>query len=104
MSAPFFIRAAAASALLLAASSLPGAAQSAIAGKMVVKAANDFVAKIDAENCQQFAATMSQMKSGGGSTSSATAKLKSNPGLRTQFVDIVAAPLLNKMIDCNMTP
>ncbi|MGA8534233.1 MAG: hypothetical protein WB615_09025 [Candidatus Tumulicola sp.] len=32
------------------------------------------------------------------------AKLKGNAQARTQFVNIVAAPLLNKMIDCNMLP
>ena len=74
-----------------------------IADKIVTTVANDFVAKISGESCSQFAATMHQMKGSqsGGSTSS---KLKNNPTLRHKFVDIVAAPLLNKMIDCNMLP
>ncbi|HTX58027.1 MAG TPA: hypothetical protein VMH02_00020 [Verrucomicrobiae bacterium] len=92
----------AAVAFLLA---VPAHAQSsAMAEKIATAAANKFVAKINGESCSQFAATMAQMKGGSGSSSSSiSSKLKSNPQARTQFVNIVAAPLLNKMIDCDMT-
>ena len=47
---------------------------------------------------------MSKMKGNGASPSPMAAKLKGNAQARTEFVNIVAAPLLNKMIDCNMVP
>jgi len=71
--------------------------------KVATDAANQFVTKIQGESCSDFAATMAQMKSGGGSGSSGMAsKLKSNAEARTAFVNVVAAPLLNKMLDCGM--
>jgi hypothetical protein len=85
---------------------VPSQAQSMrqqMADKAATQAAHSFVTKISGESCSDFAATMHQMKSSSGSSSSSTSsKLKSNPEARTQFVNIVAAPLLNKMIDCNM--
>jgi hypothetical protein len=75
-----------------------------IANGAATKAGNDFVAKIQGENCGQFAATMTQMKGNGSSSSSMASKLKNNAQARTTFVNIVAAPLLNKMIDCNLLP
>lgn len=79
---------------------------SAMTQKIVTKAANDFVSKIQGESCSDFAATMSKSKGSGSSASPSpmSSRLKSNPAARTQFVNIVAGPLLNKMIDCNMTP
>lgn len=82
---------------------VPGRSQ-ALADKIATKAANSFVSKINGESCSQFAATMAQMKGNGASPSPMAAKLKGNAQARTDFVNIVAAPLLNKMIDCNMVP
>ena len=63
------------------------------------------VTKINGESCSDFGATLKSMKSSsGGSSSSMSSKLKSNTEARTQFVNIVAAPLLNKMITCDMLP
>ncbi len=96
------------SAFALAA--IPGQAQQMrqqMADKAAASAGNAFVNKIDGESCADFAQTMSQMKqkSGSGSSSSSMSqKLKANTEARTQFVNIVAAPLLNKMINCNMLP
>ncbi|HEY1427995.1 MAG TPA: hypothetical protein VGF18_00350 [Candidatus Tumulicola sp.] len=96
-------------ALVIAAvafAAVPGQAQmrQQMMDKVAVQAAHNFVTKIGGESCSDFAATMKQMKGqSGGSSSSMSSKLKSNPEARTQFVNIVAAPLLNKMIDCNMT-
>lgn len=74
-----------------------------MANNIATDAANKFVAKIQGQSCADFAQTMAQMKSGGGSSSSGmSSKLKSNPAARTTFVNIVAGPLLNKMIDCDM--
>jgi hypothetical protein len=86
---------------------LPSQAQmrQQMADKVAVGAANQFVTKINGESCSDFATTMSQMKhKSGGSSSSMSSKLKANTEARTQFVNIVAAPLLNKMISCDMMP
>lgn len=90
-------------ALAVVASATPGFAQ-ALADKLATNAGHAFVNKINGESCSQFAATMAQMKGGGSSSSGMSSRLKSNPQARTDFVNIVAAPLLNKMIDCNMVP
>lgn len=93
--------------LAVAATALPGVAQMRrqIADKVATKAANQFVTKINGESCSDFANTMSQMKQKSGSSSSGiAAKLKANQQARTDFVNIVGGPLLNKMIDCDMLP
>jgi predicted lysophospholipase L1 biosynthesis ABC-type transport system permease subunit len=95
-------------AVLATASTLPGSAQmrEQMQTKIVTDAANSFVTKIQGESCSAFAATMAQSKSGSSSStpSKASAMMKSNPAARTQFINIVAAPLVNKMFDCNMMP
>jgi hypothetical protein len=77
-----------------------------MADKIAVQAAHTFVSKIQGESCSDFATTMSQMKGNksSGSSGSMSSKLKANAQARTDFVNIVAGPLLNKMIDCNMMP
>ncbi len=92
---------------VLGATALPGAAQmrQQMADKVATQAANSFVSKINGESCSDFANTMAQMKHKSGATPSPmSAKLKGNSQARTDFVNIVAGPLLNKMIDCNMMP
>jgi hypothetical protein len=84
--------AAAALAVLAATTALPGSA--------------DVRQNIMDKACADFATTMAQMKN---KSSTATpnpmsAKLKSNTEARTTYVNIVAAPLLNKLIDCDMIP
>ncbi|HKU81183.1 MAG TPA: hypothetical protein VJP76_03355 [Candidatus Tumulicola sp.] len=93
----------AAAAALTAA--LPAGAQT-VADKVAATAGNAMVSKIGGENCTQFAATMSKMKGSGSQkgSSSMSSRLKSNPEARKTFVNIVAGPLLNKMIDCDMMP
>lgn len=96
-----------AAAVALGAIALPANAQmrQQMADKAATAAANSFVSKIQGESCSQFAQTMAQMKNKSGSSSSGmSSKLKGNTEARTDFVNIVAAPLLNKMIDCNMMP
>lgn len=90
-------------AALLAA--LPAGAQT-MADKLATNAGNAMVSKIGGESCTQFAATMAKMKGNGShaSPSPMSARLKSNAEARKTFVDIVAGPLLNKMIDCDMMP
>jgi hypothetical protein len=92
---------------VLAFVALPGQAQmrQQMADKVAVSAGNAFVQKINGETCSDFANTMSQMKhKSSSSSSSMSQKLKANTEARTQFVNIVAAPLLNKMISCDMLP
>jgi hypothetical protein len=92
----------------LAFAALPGQAQQMrqqMADKIAVQAGHTFVSKIQGESCSQFATTMSQMKGSKSSGSSGmSSKLKANSQARSDFVNIVAGPLLNKMIDCNMMP
>jgi hypothetical protein len=92
-------------AVAFALAALPGQAQmrQQLADKIAVNAGNAFVSKINGESCSDFANTMAQMKQKSGSSSgSMSQKLKGNAEARTQFVNIVAAPLLNKMISCDM--
>jgi hypothetical protein len=89
--------------IVLASPAVPGFAQG-MADKIATSAANAFVGKINGESCSQFAATMAKMKGSSASPSPMSAKLKGNAQARTEFVNIVAAPLVNKMIDCNMLP
>jgi hypothetical protein len=95
-------------AILASAATVPGSAQmrAQMQTKIVTDAANSFVTKIQGESCSDFAAMLAKSKSGSssGSPSKAATMMKSNPDARTQFVNIVAAPLVNKMIDCNMMP
>lgn len=86
---------------------LPASAQmrQQMADKIATNAAHQFVTKINGQSCSDFAGTMSQMKHQPGATPSPmSSKLKGNTQARTDFVNIVAGPLLNKMIDCNMMP
>jgi hypothetical protein len=94
----------AACAILSAAAALPGAAQmrQKMADNLATDAANKFVTKINSESCPDFAATMAQRKNA--TPSPIAAKLQANTAARTTYVNIVAAPLLNKMIDCNLLP
>lgn len=86
---------------------LPGQAQQLrqqMASKMATDAGNMLVNKINGENCSQFASTMAQMKNSKSKSSSMSSRLKGNSQARSEFVNIVAGPLLNKMIDCDMMP
>ncbi|MGC1381851.1 MAG: hypothetical protein WA814_12610 [Candidatus Baltobacteraceae bacterium] len=99
---------AAIASVALAFVAIPGHAQmrQQLVDKMAVNAAHSFVTQIGGESCTQFASTMEQMKQSksGASPSPMSAKLKGNTQARSDFVNIVAGPLLNKMIDCNMMP
>ena len=70
--------------------------------KMVDGVADNMVSTIQSDSCPQFAAMLQGQKSGGDSDKSS--KMKNDPATRQRFVDKVAGPLLNKMIDCDMVP
>lgn len=98
---------AAAASVALSIVAVPGAAQmrAQLAEKVATNAGHQFVAKINGESCSEFASTMAQMKSSKSSSGSGmSSKLKGNPQARSDFVNIVAGPLVNKMIDCDMMP
>jgi hypothetical protein len=71
--------------------------------KMMDGVADTMVSTIQTDSCPEFAAMMQSHKSGG-DDSSQSSKMKSDPAARQRFVDKVAGPLLNKMIDCDMMP
>ena len=98
-------RAAPLAAAVALVAALPAGAQT-MADKVATAAGNAMVSKISGESCTQFAATMAKSKGSGShsSSSSTSSRLKSNPEARKTFVDIVAGPLVNKMIDCDMMP
>ncbi len=73
--------------------------------KIVDDVADQMVSQIQSDSCPQFAQMMQSKKSGGSSKSGkASGMMKSDPAMRERFVNKVAGPLLNKMIDCDMLP
>lgn len=69
--------------------------------KIVDDVANQMVAEIQQDSCPQFESFLKSHKSGGGS---AGGMMKKDPAMRERFVNKVAGPLLNKMIDCDLLP
>ncbi len=106
--ASFFPSLALTVALALAAgASLCGNASAQIREQMKTKivddVANQMVTEIQSDSCPEFESFMKSRKSGG-SASSASGMMKKDPAMRQRFVNKVAGPLLNKMIDCNLLP
>jgi hypothetical protein len=75
-----------------------------IKNKVVDDVANQIVAQIENDSCPQFEAMLKQGKSGSSNSSKAGGMMKSDPAMRQRFVDKVAGPLVNKMIDCGLLP
>lgn len=73
-----------------------------IKNKVVDDVANQMVTEIQNDSCPQFQAMLKQSK--GGNSSKAGGMMKSDPAMRERFINKVAGPLLNKMIDCDMLP
>jgi hypothetical protein len=72
---------------------------------MIDSAANAMVSEIQNDSCAEFASMLQSRKSGGSSKPSRTGgMMKSDPAARSRFVNKVAGPLVNKMIDCDMLP
>jgi hypothetical protein len=59
---------------------------------------------IRSSSCADFAAMMQKRKSSSSSGSRRGAMLKNDPRERQRFVNAVAGPLVNKMIDCDLLP
>jgi hypothetical protein len=80
----------------------PGSAQMGpMKSRMVDSVANEMVAAIQGDSCAEFAAMLRRRKTG---SSSAGSMMKRDPAARARFVNKVAGPLLNKMIDCDLLP
>ena len=86
-------------------SALPGSAQmrGSMKNRMVDAVATQMVSSIQSDSCADFAAMLKGHKSGSGS-GGAGGMMKKDPAARARFVDKVAGPLLNKMIDCDLLP
>ena len=73
--------------------------------RIVDSVANTMAHSIQTDSCADFAAMLKKHKSGSGSgASKASGMMKSDPAARARFVNKVAGPLLNKMIDCDLLP
>ena len=84
---------------------VPGQAQTLrqqMAMKLAGDAGNMMVSKINGASCAQFGQMMAQVKNN--KSSSTSSHLKNNSAARQKFVNIVAGPMMNKMIDCDMLP
>lgn len=70
--------------------------------RIVDAAANAVVGEVQSESCAEFANTLKNRKSG--SSGGMKGMMKSDPAARARFVNRVAGPLVNKMIDCDLIP
>ena len=64
--------------------------------------ANKVVQKYQSSSCEQLWAQKAQPKSA--EEQRVIGMLKQDPAMRTEFVNRVAGPMVNKMIDCGMIP
>ena len=69
---------------------------------MLDSVANKVVQKYQGMTCEQLWAQKSQPKSA--EAQRVIGLLKSDPAMRTEFLNRVAAPIANKMFDCGMIP
>ena len=73
--------------------------------KIVESVANTLVNDVESDSCDQFAEMLARAKNRNKPASNSSgAMIKNDPASRERFVNIVAGPLLNKMIDCNLLP
>jgi len=63
---------------------------------------NKVVQKYQSSSCEQLWAQKAQPKSA--EEQRVVSLLKSDPAMRTEFINRVAAPMANKMFDCGMIP
>jgi hypothetical protein len=76
---------------------------SAFAQEMIVDMiANKVIQKYQQSSCEQLWQQKSQPKSP--KEQEIVQKLHANPGIRTEFINKVAAPIANKMFECGMIP
>jgi hypothetical protein len=76
---------------------------SAYAQEMIVDMiANKVIQKYQQSTCEQLWQQKGQPKSP--REQEIVQKLRENPGIRTEFINKVAAPIANKMFECGMIP
>ena len=68
------------------------------------KVASKVIEKYQTSTCEQLWVKKSAKAPPSAEEQKAIAFLKSNPQIRTEFIDKVAAPIANKMFDCGMIP
>ena len=76
---------------------------SAYAQELIVDmVANKVIQKYQQSTCEQLWQQKGQPKSP--KEQEIIQKLRENPGIRTEFINKVAAPIANKMFECGMIP
>ena len=76
---------------------------SAYAQELIVDMiANKVIQKYQQSTCEQLWQQKGQPKSP--KEQEIVQKLRENPGIRTEFINKVAAPIANKMFECGMIP
>ena len=73
---------------------------------MMEKIAEKVVQKYQASSCEELAKEKSQPPSGKKAQmeQKAIGLLRNDPAMRTEFLNIVAAPIANKLFECGMIP
>ena len=92
---------------LVAATAIPGLSQLRAGAKdrITDTVSSEVLDMIRTSSCSDFASMLAKHKSGAkGGSSGSGSRLKNDPRERSRFVDAVAGPLVNKMIDCNLMP
>jgi|ERR1700756_2240791 tellurite resistance protein len=79
-----------------------GAAQSANQHPLLDKVANKVIEKYQTSSCQQLAQQKSEPPSP--EKVKAVQFLKTDPQLRTAFINKIAGPIANKLFDCGFIP
>ena len=69
---------------------------------LMEKIAQKVIQKYQTSSCEQLAMEKSQPPSQ--MTQQAIQQLRADPQMRTAFINIVAAPIANKLFDCGMIP
>ena len=69
---------------------------------MMEKIAQNVVQKYQTSSCKQLATEKSQPPTD--TQKRAVEMLRNDPKMRTAFINIVAAPIANKLFDCGMIP
>ena len=76
-------------------------------GRMADTLGDAIVQEINTTSCDDFADRIQEARSGnkkGGMRGRLKSMMTRNPQLRTQLVNKIAGPILNKLIDCNLLP
>ena len=82
----------------------PAKAQAQDQYPILDQVANKVIQKYQTSTCEQLWVKKSQKAPPSAEEQKAIAFLKSNPQMRTIFINKVAAPIANKMFECGMIP